>query len=514
MFRHLWLGALAAVGWTAIFGATLAPAQSAPSSVAAVEPFLDDQAFAVVRIDSTQIVPRELARFFEPVAELHMAPSDSEKRQLAVAEAALNAWREAGGEELYFVASLADGPPSLFAVAPASSEEVAKRIAPLFEQFGFEAQEAFGKSAVAGSRRTLERLKSVRPAAQPDLRRALAIRPKAAVQAGIGLPSDLRRVIRELDSPLPPEAGAAGFAELTAPVRWIGLAIDAPPEVGLQLTIQADSADGAAKVRGSIDRGLLAAGLVPDLKPLAPLFLRLSDRISNDGEQVVLKLDRVAVEKLLRDELAAPALAARQAARRSNSMGHLKQIGLAFHNYHDVHGKFPPAASRDKNGKPLLSWRVHLLPYLEQKALYDRFKLDEPWDSPHNKPLSLIVPSVYVSPGWETLAKDGKTRYLAPVGPKSVFESPEGTPIQKITDGTSNTLLVMESAPERAVVWTQPADWEFDKAAPEGQEQVSEAAEWLALFCDGSVRSLKTELPAVTLLRILQMNDGHPVDLK
>src|SRR5262249_21670890 len=75
------------------------------------------------------------------------------------------------------------------------------------------------------------------------------------------------------------------------------------------------------------------------------------------------------------------------AAARMQSSNNLKQFGLAMHTYLDQHGTFPPAAIYDKDGKALLSWRVLLLPYIEADPLYKKFKLDEPWDSAHNKKL-------------------------------------------------------------------------------------------------------------------------------
>src|SRR5262245_11036025 len=77
--------------------------------------------------------------------------------------------------------------------------------------------------------------------------------------------------------------------------------------------------------------------------------------------------------------------------QRRASANNLKQIGLALHNYHDTYGKLPPAAICDKAGKPLLSWRVAILPFIEQNALYKQFKLDEPWDSEHNKKLAEVL---------------------------------------------------------------------------------------------------------------------------
>ena len=73
---------------------------------------------------------------------------------------------------------------------------------------------------------------------------------------------------------------------------------------------------------------------------------------------------------------------ARQSAIRSQCVNNEKQIGLAIHNYIASHGSFPPAYTQDNAGKPLLSWRVLILPYIEQDALFKEFHLDEAWDSP------------------------------------------------------------------------------------------------------------------------------------
>lgn len=89
---------------------------------------------------------------------------------------------------------------------------------------------------------------------------------------------------------------------------------------------------------------------------------------------------------------------AREAARRSTCKNNLKMIGLAMHNHHSVHGQFPAAASMSTDGKPLLSWRVQLLPFLNAASLYNEFKLDEPWDSAHNKKLIAQMPAVFACP--------------------------------------------------------------------------------------------------------------------
>jgi hypothetical protein len=144
----------------------------------------------------------------------------------------------------------------------------------------------------------------------------------------------------------------------------------------------------------------------------------------------------------------------------------LRQIGLAINSYHDTHAQLPTTNIRDKNGKPLLSWRVAILPYIEQNDLYKQFKLDEPWDSEHNKKLIGKMPRTY-SGADEKLNAAGKTAYLVPSG-KNTLSPPDGAKLTLagITDGTSNTLLMMVADPERSVVWTRPDDLPFDPKEP------------------------------------------------
>ena len=101
---------------------------------------------------------------------------------------------------------------------------------------------------------------------------------------------------------------------------------------------------------------------------------------------------------------------AREASRRMESLNNLKEIGLANFTFESTHNRLAASYNTDKNGRPLLSWRVHMLPYMEYGNLYDRFRLDEPWDSPHNQALIPLMPDVYRSPF--SLAPEGQTTYL------------------------------------------------------------------------------------------------------
>jgi Ca-activated chloride channel family protein len=207
-----------------------------------------------------------------------------------------------------------------------------------------------------------------------------------------------------------------------------------------------------------------------------------------------------------------PALrAAREANRRAQCVNNLKQIGLALNSYHDAFGCFPPAAILDKQGRPMLSWRVAILPYLGLAQQYSRFRLDEPWDSPHNLALLNDRPNVYACSGDPSL-KPGLTGYQVVVGPDTVFP-PDFRPVRiaDVTDGTSNTVAVDET--REAVPWTKPED------VPAGCVGASRGLGALQgphdggsnmLFVDGSVRFVQ-ETVAPTILGAMLTRSGGEV---
>lgn len=159
-----------------------------------------------------------------------------------------------------------------------------------------------------------------------------------------------------------------------------------------------------------------------------------------------------------------PAVAkVRDAAARAQSQNNLKQLVLSLHNYNDTYNQLPGAAICDKGGKPLLSWRVAILPFIEQQGLYMQFKLDEPWDGPNNIKLLAKMPKVYLLPGDQTPADH--THYQVFVGNGAAFDLKQGYNIPRdFPDGTSNTILIAEVA--NAVPWTKPEDVPFDPRQP------------------------------------------------
>jgi hypothetical protein len=199
----------------------------------------------------------------------------------------------------------------------------------------------------------------------------------------------------------------------------------------------------------------------------------------------------------------------RQASEQSQAANELKQIGLAVHNYHDANGHLPDDI-RGKDGKPQLSWRVAILPYVEQEALYKEFKLDEPWDSNHNKKLLPKMPPVYVGRG--PGAGGGKTPFLRPAGEGTLFPPDKKLKLTDITDGTSNTILAVEAA-DAAVEWSRPADLAVDPKQPLKGLARKDGEPFLALFADGSVRAVQPNVDPAELVRAFNPSDGQPGNL-
>ncbi len=191
------------------------------------------------------------------------------------------------------------------------------------------------------------------------------------------------------------------------------------------------------------------------------------------------------------------------------SKNNLKQIALAMHNHHAVTQRFP-ANITDEDGKPLLSWRVKILPYLEQKPLYDALHLDEPWNSPHNMQLLGRIPDVYRSQRAD-LPKGGTT-YLGMAGKDGVFSDPQGTRIEDIRDGSSMTIAVVQAADSKIVPWTKPEDFEYDEDNPIAGLVNSWDIQFNAAMCDGSVHAIREAISPRVLKALCTRGGGEPVD--
>lgn len=152
----------------------------------------------------------------------------------------------------------------------------------------------------------------------------------------------------------------------------------------------------------------------------------------------------------------APAVQTGGASPRLECLNNMRQVGLALHSYHAEHGSFPPAYVADDQGRPLYSWRVLLLPYLERGTIYGDFHLNETWDSPHNRELIKGMPSCFRCP--TDPRKDSYfVNFVAVTGSGTVFDGSKACRLSDITDGADKTILLVESA-DSDIVWSEPRD--------------------------------------------------------
>jgi hypothetical protein len=362
-----------------------------------------------------------------------------------------------------------------------------------------------------------------------DLTRlAEAFGPKAAERlAGshtVMAAVDVRSMKGVFGDQVPAELLAADGATLTA-----DLPDDKTAKVALALTFpDAAGAKAAAPVTERLLRDVgrwaaereKTATVGPAGEFARPLFEGIiatlkTAKVRADGSRLVVSAELDLGESVSRVLAAVPdaVLTGQGAGAGENN---LKQILLALHNYHDVNGKFP-TNTYDKDGKPLLSWRVAILPYIEQAAVYQGFKQDEPWDSPHNKQFSQLALKVFMVPG-RPAGQLNETYFRAFVAPKNV--KPEyrpwlvegetkGVGLTSITDGTSNTILVVEAG--EAVPWAKPDDLPYDgvMALP---RLGGPGGRFLAGMGDGSVRTLRRDrIDEKTLRALITIQGGEVV---
>jgi hypothetical protein len=172
----------------------------------------------------------------------------------------------------------------------------------------------------------------------------------------------------------------------------------------------------------------------------------------------------------------------------------LRDLAQAMLAHHDVYHTFPTFAAYSNDGKPLLSWRVALLPFIGEDKLHSEFHLDEPWDSPHNKGLLTRMPQHYAAPAGLGTKDATLTHYQVLTGPDALFDRNQRRRITDVTDGTSNTILLAET--ERAVPWTKPEDLPFDLKGPLPKLGGLFEDGFNIAFADGSAHFVRNGSPA------------------
>ncbi|MEX2091811.1 MAG: DUF1559 domain-containing protein [Pirellulales bacterium] len=539
---------VSSVLWRRILLATLAivcastsAAENEPAvdQAAVIAPFVNDDTFAVGYLDLALVDAADESNGLNRLLEQMPQTAQSDPLVLQTLGNAAKGLHAAGADGVYAVLGLGDiyengGPLVVITVANDRDPAAVEATLQGFSQMAsathskmpkFPVRRQGTQTILVGSELTIARYESLHAAQRGDLTEPLEkmTADGAAVAAVVSPGPDFRRVVRELWPEFPgPLAQWKG--ELAD--RWLRLefAAKSSPPASLAAELVMQSTDAAS--------AKLFAQLLHALPNASEQFTEIGNKRHDlkrylqaiveavppevDGTRVVMQLptdeSRLAKLKGLMKDATGAAL---ESTRRRQRMDQFKQMAFAMHNYADINKHLAPPAIHDANGRPLLSWRVAILPYLEQDnlyALYAQFHLDEPWDSPHNLTLVKFFPSNYSDPAHPELAREGKTTYVVPVGPGTVFDTKDGIAFREITDGSSKTIMIVEVPPENAVIWTKPEDWEVDMAHPLRGLERTDRDYFVGAWCDGSGRAMPTDVKSDVLRANLTRAGGELVD--
>jgi hypothetical protein len=305
-----------------------------------------------------------------------------------------------------------------------------------------------------------------------------------------------RRVVRETFPQLPAPFTSLDGKVIADDLAWCHVAIYAREAPRMEIEVKTLNPTTAKAIGEAAKTGVEL--LQPQLARAMPTVELPNDLIqptvTDDGVKILIA-QTAQGRSFLAGVVGSQIMATRGAAWRAQRLNQVKQLVLAMLNYESHHGTMIQHASYDASGRPLLSWRVHLLPYLDEDQLYQEFRLDEAWDSPHNRKLIERMPvAVFGDPDPEIQAAVGvgRTTWVVPVGSETAFPPREALPngeplkLRDIKDGTSNTIAIVQTLPERAVIWTKPDDWNVDLANPLDGVISPDREGWVAARCDGS----------------------------
>lgn len=183
---------------------------------------------------------------------------------------------------------------------------------------------------------------------------------------------------------------------------------------------------------------------------------------------------------------------------------------MAVANYHDTNGHYPPPFVRGPDGRPWHSWRVLVLPFIEQHELHKQYRFDEPWDGPNNRQLADRMPRIF---RFHSSKSDGNTttNYLAVVGEETVWHPTKRVTTGEMTDGLSTTILIVENR-GAGIHWMEPRDLTFADLDPTVNSPAGVSSPYndpAVALLDGSLRKVRTVLPPDVLRALLTVRGGE-----
>jgi hypothetical protein len=531
------------------------PSEGSPKAIAeAASPYLDEQVYGLIHVSPRQIDSEALARIVGALLD----QSDPRLREW---QASVSRWREAstkaGLRDFFLLLSFADpGSPAVIVlkfdreeINPQTAVDLARPLWGAAEtadgttwywppsepspnddpgfvgrSFTRLAVEVNGSNVFIGNQTAVRHLKAVAPKPRPELFRALEAIGESEVQLVTMTSHDQRRIAEEFYPILPANMGGGSAKVITRGALWASAGLSF--KNGFAMTVRAQSQNPSA-AKSFADR-------LPTLLKFVGSQL-LSQGVDPFGGKSKLEVVGDQLHLDLKPGELANSLLRNVIQFQQNSDLHrrarrLRSMAIAMHNYNSTNDCLPGRAAYPtpstanvpnahagtrptKNSKPTLSWRVALLPFLEEQKLFTEFRFDEPWDSEHNKKLIPRMPAIYRS-GIAKLDAEFKTCIQVPVGPRTLF-TPDGPGIKydQITDGLSVTIMLFEASEENAVVWTKPDDWEMAMSEEAMNKLFGRGGKAiLASFADGAIR-LVPRADRKMLELLLMRDDGQPVVL-
>lgn len=309
--------------------------------------------------------------------------------------------------------------------------------------------------------------------------------------------------------PLPPQL--SGLKKIRAIAGGVDVAQQVVAKAKAVCLNETDAQDAAEAVKQGLDMAKTALesqrermkgrGEAAALKPLIDLFS--AAKVKTEQKTVVVESSFKLDFQALSEGLAASFLA----AKRTEAMNNLRQTVLALHNYESANRHFPAPVLVHESGKKY-SWRIAILPFIEEQELYDQYDFTQEWDSPHNREVTSRMPDVFRS---DTDDKDStNASWFMLSGPDGIFDGEHSKGVREITDGTSNTIIAVEA--KRNVHWAKPEDIQID--ADRGIPKLGGFFEngFNAAMADGSVRFISDKVDRDVLWQLYTAAGGEVVD--
>jgi len=337
---------------------------------AAIAPFVNEETFAVIRVDLTRV---DVDAIWAKIAEVLRVTEDHDVKQLAEEKKMVQPWLadmiKAGGRELFLVVGTSDPIFELmFAVVPLTEGADARAIAglmysgkadgptsrpsgergwrkgssPLGEIVRMSGR--VGNAVVGGAPAHLERLGALKPARRPELVKAFAAAGDTTAQLLLIPTADARKVVEEMMPTLPEKVGGGPVTAVTRGLMWAAVGVDLPPKMSARLVVQSEDAASAKALKGVIAHAYATIEKLPAVREFFPEVGKLTAMLTPTLQQdrLTLALGEKDLDTLISDVLVPTMRRARQQAKRRMSAQNVKVIVGAIHMYATAHNRRLP----------------------------------------------------------------------------------------------------------------------------------------------------------------------------